>query len=96
MKEREPTPGETAASSLASGTTTKCMARECSPGQMVECMKESTLTIRRKAMASSNGLMVAYTTELGEMGNSMVKECTCRVKVKLRLDCGKKESVFSG
>jgi hypothetical protein len=66
-----PTPGLINESTLASGTTTKCMAKECSHGLMAEGMKESIMTIRKVDMEYSRGLMVGCMKATGSMVNNM-------------------------
>ena len=54
-----------------SGKRVRCMALDFTPGRTQNNTKESTCMTRKKATASTHGLMVASIKDTGRMENSM-------------------------
>jgi hypothetical protein len=83
-KESDRIIGRTGAFTMANGSTTKCMARESSPGQMgkstsvnsypILSAKDNTSKIKRMGKVFTNGMTEENMLELGRTGNSMGKE----------------------
>jgi hypothetical protein len=89
--ERAPTLGLITGLSMETGSIIKCMAEEFLPGPMEEHTKENTMTIRSKDMVFSPGLTVEDMRANGTMESNMVKVCILQVKMKPRMENGKKE-----
>jgi len=63
---------------------------------MVDNMRETMSKIKRKALASLNGLMVAYTKVLGKMESSMVWVFLLLLKMRGRKVNGSMEKKSDG
>ena len=90
------TPGPIIENTKENGETTKCMGKVLSYGQMVANTLVSTLTIRKKAMVSSSGLMVGVIEVNGTTANSMVKEPISLVLDKKSMENGMKANASDG
>ena len=72
----EYTLGKTVESTKATGNKIICMDKDITSGQMVVNMKDSILTIKKKAMEFIPTPMEGVTKECGRMENSMEKVCS--------------------
>jgi hypothetical protein len=96
LKVRANTNGAMVEYSLVTGLTIKCTATVCLHGQMVACMTDSMLMIKKRDWVRLVGLMVANTLANGLMANRMVKVSTQQPMERQREVYGRMESALTG